>query len=393
MLKIKHFEVILKISERCNLNCTYCYIFNMGSELALNSAPVISNTTIVELKNFLERVADEVEHNVIQVDLHGGEPLMLKKKRFIYLCETLRSGDYKGAEFRIGLQTNATLIDDEWIEIFEKYNISVSISIDGPKHINDRYRLDHKGRSSYEATMNGYQALYSAAENRKIIPTPPILSVINPDASGKELFEYFYHDMKCRKFDFLLPDNNYVNTVDTEGIKRFLVDICDAWFAQNDPECDIRILSAYLRILTGAEDYIVLGVTPQNELHQPIAITVTSTGYIYVDDTLRSTLSDIFVPICHIRDASYQKIITSFPMRELSKIESFLPDDCHGCIWKAVCAGGRPINRYSQDNAFKNKTIYCDAMQSFLSRGAAYLINLGINSNEIAKNIGVDKNA
>ncbi|MEY0729726.1 XyeB family radical SAM/SPASM peptide maturase [Providencia rettgeri] len=285
------------------------------------------------------------------------------------------------------------MIDDEWIEIFEKYNISVSISIDGPKHINDRYRLDHKGRSSYEATMNGYQALYSAAENRKIIPTPPILSVINPDASGKELFEYFYHDMKCRKFDFLLPDNNYVNTVDTEGIKRFLVDICDAWFAQNDPECDIRILSAYLRILTGAEDYIVLGVTPQNELHQTIAITVTSTGYIYVDDTLRSTLSDIFVPICHIRDASYQKIITSFPMRELSKIESFLPDDCHGCIWKAVCAGGRPINRYSQDNAFKNKTIYCDAMQSFLSRGAAYLINLGINSNEIAKNIGVDKNA
>ncbi|MEX6396193.1 hypothetical protein AB6E88_03390 [Providencia hangzhouensis] len=71
----------------------------------------------------------------------------------------------------------------------------------------------------------------------------------------------------------------------SEGIKRFLVDICDAWFAQNDSECDIRILSAYLRILTGAEDYIVLGVTPQNELHQTIAITVTSTGYIYVDDS------------------------------------------------------------------------------------------------------------
>lgn len=51
----------------------------MGSELAINSAPVISYNTIIELKDFLERVAEEVEHNVIQVDLHGGEPLMLKK--------------------------------------------------------------------------------------------------------------------------------------------------------------------------------------------------------------------------------------------------------------------------------------------------------------------------
>lgn len=95
MLKIKHFEVILKISERCNLNCSYCYIFNMGSELALNSAPVISNNTIIELKSFLERVAEEVEHNVIQVDLHGGEPLMLKKNDLfifakLFVQETIR---------------------------------------------------------------------------------------------------------------------------------------------------------------------------------------------------------------------------------------------------------------------------------------------------------------
>lgn len=240
--------------------------------------------------------------------------------------------------------------------------------------------------------MNGYQALYTAAENRKIIPMPPILSVINPDANGKELFEFFYHDMKCRKFDFLLPDYNYENLVNTEGIKQFLIDVCDAWFEQNDPDCDIRILSAYLRILTGAEDYMVLGVTPQNELHQTVAITVTSTGEIYVDDTLRSTLSDIFTPISHIKHASYKEIINSYPMNELNKIEAYLPEDCNKCIWKTVCVGGHPINRYSQNNAFRNKTIYCDVMQSFLSRGAAYLVKLGIISDEIAKNIGIDAN-
>ncbi|NRN30775.1 cyclophane-forming radical SAM/SPASM peptide maturase XyeB [Photorhabdus heterorhabditis] len=389
MPKIKHFEVILKISERCNLNCSYCYVFNMGSELALNSAPVISHNTIIELKYFLERVAEETTPDVIQIDLHGGEPLMLKKERFVYLCETLRSGDYKNAEFRLGLQTNATLIDDEWIEIFEKFEVAVSISIDGPKHINDKYRIDHKGRSSYEATLNGYQALYTAAKKRNILPLPPVLSVIDPEANGKELFEHLYHDMQCRKFDFLLPDYNYENPTNTEGIKRFLTAICDAWFEQNDPACDVRILSAHLTRLMGTTGHVILGVTPQIESYKAVAITVTSTGDIYIDDSLRSTLSKIFTPIGNIKNTSYAQIVNSPPMRELSKIEASLPDDCQGCIWKTICAGGRPINRYSRDNAFNNKTIYCDAMQAFLGRGAAYLVELGLSENEIEKNIGI----
>ncbi|MBD1226016.1 cyclophane-forming radical SAM/SPASM peptide maturase XyeB [Xenorhabdus griffiniae] len=389
MNKINHLEVILKISERCNLNCSYCYVFNMGSDIALNSAPVISHNTIIGLKGFLERVAEDVNPDVIQIDLHGGEPLMLKKERLIYLCETLNSGDYKGAELRFALQTNATLINNEWIAIFEKFNISVNISIDGPKHINDKYRIDHKGRSSYEATLNGYKALCTAAKERNILNYPSILSVIDPEASGKELFDHFYHDMQCKRFDFLLPDSNYENTTNTEGVKRFLIDVCDAWFEQSDPNCDVRILSSYFTRLAGSSKYIVLGVTPPTEGFEALAITVTSTGDIYIDDTLRSTVSEIFTPIGNIADATYAQIVNSQPMREFHKIESSLPVDCQGCIWQKICAGGKPVNRYSRDNAFNNKTIYCDTMAALLGRGAAYLVELGLSENELAKNIGI----
>lgn len=359
----------------------------MGSEIALNSAPVISNITITTLKSFLEKIAEEANPDTIQIDLHGGEPLMLKKERFIHLCETLRSGHYKNAELRLALQTNATLVDDEWINIFEKFNVTVSISIDGPKHINDKYRLDHKGRSSYEATLNGYKSLCSAAA-RGILPFPSVLSVIDPNSDGKELFEHLYHDMQCRNFDFLLPDCNYENLTNTAGVQRFLSDICDAWFEQNDPNCDVRILTSHLTKLAGTSRYIALGITPQNDMYKAVAITVTSTGDIYVDDTLRSTLSELFVPIGNISNSTYDQIANNRHMRELIKIESSLPDDCQECIWRTICAGGRPINRYSKDNAFNNKTIYCDAMQTLLGRSAAYLVELGISENEIAKNIG-----
>lgn len=92
--KIKHLEIILKISERCNINCTYCYVFNRGNRLAADSTPVIPLDNVIALRGFLERSAAENEIKVIQVDFHGGEPLMMKKNRFDQMCEILLQGNY-----------------------------------------------------------------------------------------------------------------------------------------------------------------------------------------------------------------------------------------------------------------------------------------------------------
>ncbi|CNK64389.1 galns arylsulfatase regulator (Fe-S oxidoreductase) [Yersinia frederiksenii] len=64
----------------------------------------------------------------------------MKKEHFAKICSLLISGNYSGSNISLALQTNGTLIDDEWISLFEKYLVNVSISIDGPKHINDRHR-------------------------------------------------------------------------------------------------------------------------------------------------------------------------------------------------------------------------------------------------------------
>lgn len=80
MDKIKHLEVILKVSERCNINCTYCYVFNLGNEAAINSKPIISNGIICHLVEFFEQATIEYDIESIQVDFHGGEPLMMEKK-------------------------------------------------------------------------------------------------------------------------------------------------------------------------------------------------------------------------------------------------------------------------------------------------------------------------
>ncbi|MDE9437715.1 radical SAM protein [Xenorhabdus bovienii] len=140
--KIKHLEIILKVSERCNINCTYCYVFNLGNEISINSKPIISYDTIKDLRTFFEQASQEYDIETIQVDFHGGEPLMMGKEKFENACNEFISGSYNKTKLNLACQTNAILIDNEWIDIFSKYNVSVGISIDGPKHINDKHRLN-----------------------------------------------------------------------------------------------------------------------------------------------------------------------------------------------------------------------------------------------------------
>lgn len=387
---LKHLEIILKVSERCNLNCSYCYVFNMGSELALKSAPIISHATMHSFTTFLEKSARQYAIDVIQIDLHGGEPLMLKKDRMGYLCSLLREGDFNGADVRISIQTNATLIDEDWLALFAKYDVSVSVSIDGPKYINDIHRLDHQGRSSYQKTLDGYKLLSTRSADGKHEINAPVLSVLTPNARGSELFRHLYDVMGCRRFDFLLPDCNYDNPIDTAAIGRSLVELCDEWYAQNDPECVVRIINAHMAQLAGNKQIAVLGVTHVKEGAGALAFTITSQGDIYVDDTLRTTKSDIFTPIGNIASASLEDVLESRQLNALTTIEKTLPSDCTECLWRNICGGGRPVNRFSSTGGFKNKTIYCEALKLFFSRSAAILNEMGVSLEELSQNLGIE---
>ncbi|MBE8596159.1 cyclophane-forming radical SAM/SPASM peptide maturase XyeB [Xenorhabdus sp. BG5] len=383
--KVKHLEVILKISERCNINCTYCYVFNMGNTLAADSAPVISLDTVASLREFFERSVVENEIEVIQVDFHGGEPLMMKKERFNRMCEILREGNYGRSRLVLALQTNGILIDNEWISIFEKHQIHVSVSIDGPKHINDRYRLDRKGKSTYEGTVNGLRMLQNAWTQGRLSGEPGILSVANAKANGEEIYRHFTKELKCQRFDFLIPDDQHADSIDVEGIGRFLNEALDAWFADGQPKIFIRIFNTYLGTMLNNQFSRVLGMSANVE--SAYAFTVTADGQLRVDDTLRSTSDQIFSAIGHVSELTLARVLESPNVKEYLSLSSELPDACCGCVWSKICHGGRLVNRFSRANRFHNKTVFCLSMRLFLSRAASHLIAAGVSEETIIENI------
>ena len=385
--KIKHLEIILKVCERCNINCTYCYVFNLGNEISTNSKPIISQQIIKDLKKFFERASQEYDIETIQVDFHGGEPLLIGKKRFENACHELVSGNYNGARFDIACQTNAILIDNEWIDIFSKYNISVGISIDGPKHINDKHRLDKKGRSTYEGTVNGLMMLQEAWRAKRLIDEPGILCVANPSVSGAEIYRHFVDVLKCKKFDFLLPDESHDTCKNPDGLADFYCSAIDEFFSDADRDIYVRYFHTHIQSMLSPKFNPVMGVSKSKE--DTLAFTVGSDGQFYVDDTLRATNDLIFTPIGNVDSLSLSEALSSWQMKKYISVNNQLPEVCTHCIWKKICGGGRHIQRYSKTDDFNRETVFCPSIRKIMSRAASHLLAAGIPEEVIVTNLEI----
>ncbi|MBV9156241.1 MAG: radical SAM protein, partial [Acidobacteriaceae bacterium] len=223
-MPIQDLNIVFKISERCNLKCDYCYFFFAGDETWKKHPPLVSRQVIEDLGAFAARAARDFEIKIITLIFHGGEPLLMSKPRFADMCETLR-GHESGFEFKFALQTNGVLVDDGWIDLFDRYKIGVGVSLDGPPVVNDLHRLDLKGRSSYDRTVAGLRRLQEAAAQGRISGTG-LLSVINPFADGAKVYRHFVHDLGVTHLNFLTPDYNWDSVVSESvirGVERFLL--------------------------------------------------------------------------------------------------------------------------------------------------------------------------
>lgn len=148
-------SVVVKVASRCNLNCSYCYMYNLGDHTYRNQ-PKVMGLDVVD--SLLHRIKDHcVQNNLerFEIILHGGEPLLAGKDFFQYFkCKTQEIlGEVTTPV--LGIQTNATLLDEEWCKLLYKLGYAIGVSLDGPKSVNDQFRVDHAGKGSYDNIVKG----------------------------------------------------------------------------------------------------------------------------------------------------------------------------------------------------------------------------------------------
>src|SRR5260370_21781474 len=188
--------VVLKIAQRCNLNCTYCYVYNRGDNSWKLRPALISDKVVRALGHRISEhsASYSLEHFV--VEFHGGEPLLLGKNRMQRMVDVLRAS-CPSVELRMILQTNRVLLDEEWLDLFERNRIGFGISLDGPPELADRHRVFLNGEGSTNRVLDNIKRLRRAGPRFDQL-LGGVLCVVDPSMAGGGLVRRF----RSNEFDY-----------------------------------------------------------------------------------------------------------------------------------------------------------------------------------------------
>jgi uncharacterized protein len=340
--------VLVKLASRCNINCTYCYWFRDPE--VYNKPPVLTLDAEDQFCARLEQHIRKYELDQFLLVFHGGEPLLFPKYRFRNLQNKLADVERRtGCKIERGVTTNAILIDEEWTSLFKAHDVSVTISLDGPPDINDRHRVDFKGRGTLAATLRGLDCLRAAGIE------PGLISVCNPSTDPERIVAYIVEELGILHFDILPPDATHSDN--PPPIADYFIRLFDVWFDRY-AERGVRIstLDAMIRGLTGhlsVSDTIGLG-----PIH---TVTLMTDGSLEALDVLRIAGAGSTASNANVRDNALQDVQDDPVWREAFHASMNLAEVCRRCEFLDSCGGGHLAQRWSPQRRFDNPSVYCES--------------------------------
>jgi uncharacterized protein len=364
-MKVACRTIVVKIASRCNLNCSYCYMYNLGDSTYKKQPKLMSETTINQLISQVK--AHCISNNIKRFDfvIHGGEPLLAPMKHIEYFIT--KAIKELGPEIYccFFIQTNGTLLTKEWVDLFVKYDLNIGISLDGNELQNDRHRVYHSGKGSYKDVVKGINVL---CENQKARERFGILTVIDVENDPIELYDLFKRQ-GFSSADFLLPDHNHETppkrlkeaVVAPTDYGDWYIKLFDKWFNDEKP-LEIRFFSQIVQIILGGStggdnigsnknDVLVLETNGEYEAVDVLKCCgdgFTKTGVNVSNATINEALS---TPLAHAYYMSHK----------------YLPKKCVACPVNEICGAGYIPHRYKKGKGFNNPSIYCNDLLKLIT--------------------------
>ena len=187
-LKTRMSQIVLQVTQSCNLVCEYCPFANQeGVEYRKHSQKKMSLETAKKAIDFYAAHAGEAD--TLTVSFYGGEPLLafdLIKDVVAYT-----NARYFGKNIFYNLTTNGTLLTDEMICFFIQNEFSIMFSIDGPAKIHDQHRKHVDGTGSFEAAKSNLFRLYDRYASQGIKGKLSINMVLDPKNDPDEILMLF----------------------------------------------------------------------------------------------------------------------------------------------------------------------------------------------------------
>ncbi len=333
----RDFQVFVKpVGALCNLDCSYCYYLKKEHLYPEGETFKMTDETLEE---YIVQHIDASSEDVIRFSWHGGEPTMLGLDFYRRVVELQRRHQPPGRSVVNGIQTNGTLLDDDWCHFLAQEGFAVGLSMDGPPELHDLHRVTKDGKPTHWMTMRGYKLL-----RKHGVPTE-ILCVVNAQNVRLPLRVYrFFKQLDARYITFLPlvePDGRGDVTRDSvpaEAWGEFLCTIFDEWRDHDVGRVKVQIFEEAARTAFNQEHSLCIfrptcGDVPVVE-HNGDFYSCDH----YVDEEHR--LGNIYkTPLVELLESPAQRAFGR------AKLET-LPRYCRECSVKAMCNGGCPKNRF-----------------------------------------------
>lgn len=348
----------------------------MGDDGWRDMPNLISQATINALASSLEQLTKDQSAAFATV-LHGGEPLMLGARRLEYLLAALRN--VLPPEYPISLQTNGILITEQILDLCSQHQVGISVSIDGPQAVNDKFRIDKQGNGTYQKILAGIDRLRNHRDSEFLYAG--LLSVIDPASNPVEVYDSL-KALGSKSLDFLYRDGNHTNlpygkeSFASTEYGEWLAQLLDIYISDAEP-VKIRFLDDILRIALGG-----LGTKEGlGDNFYGIAIIETD-GTISKNDTLKSNFSgaDKFDKKWSIKSDRLSHIFSTPSFAEYYKLQHPTSKDCNACDYLTICGGGMPLHRWSKEDGYSNPSVYCSDQKLLITRAISILREKGMLS-------------
>ena len=350
----KPLYVMLKpAGAHCNLACKYCYYLEKNKLYPTAQRHLMSDEM---LEQFTREYIEAQTMNQVLFTWHGGEPL-LRSIDFYRKALSLQQKYAGGRCIDNVIQTNGTLLTDEWCEFFAQNHWLVGISIDGPQPYHDHYRLTAAGKPSWQKVMHGIKLLKKHGVEWNA------MAVVNAYNANHPLeFYRFFKENGCQFLQFTpiverltrhedgrtlasLADKDEISlseaSVTPEQWGYFLCAIFDEWVRKDVGKIFVEIFDCTLANW--------MGISPG------ICAYSKECGHAGVMEHNGDVYScDHFVfpeyKLGNIRDHSLIDMLYGEQQQEFSRLKhSSLPRQCKECDMEFACHGECPKNRFMKD--------------------------------------------
>lgn len=370
--------VMLKpIGSMCNLACDYCYYLEKSNLYQDNPKHIMSEDL---LEKFIEEYINSQTMSEILFTWHGGETLM-RPLPFYKKAMELQKKYARGRNISNTIQTNGTLLTDDWCKFFKDNNWLVGVSIDGPQEFHDEYRRNKQGRPSFVNVMKGIHLLNKHQVNWNA------LAVVNDFNADYPLeFYHFFKEIGCCYIQFTPiverlynhTDGRHLAAVEEGGHEmaefsvtpeqwgNFLCTIFDEWVRNDVGQYYIQLFDATLANWAGEKPGIC-----------SMAPTCGHAGVMEFNGDVYSCDHFVFpqYKLGNIHSKSLVEMLYGEKQQKFGQDKyNSLPTQCKECKYLFACNGECPKNRFSNTLTGEPGLNYlCKGYYHFFDHIAVYM--------------------